>query len=62
MCSSDLLRPAVRGGESSDARAPFYETHGERQVRAGHYERVIRLGEHMRPLAEALCEHVERSC
>ncbi|PYT01249.1 MAG: hypothetical protein DMF65_07860 [Acidobacteria bacterium] len=59
--SVECLRPAVRGGESSDARAPFYETHGERQVRAGHYERVIRLREHVRPLADALDEHVERS-
>src|SRR2546423_6203693 len=56
----ECLRPVVRG-ESSDARTPFYETHGERQVRARHYERVIRLGEHMRPLAEAPCEHVGRS-
>jgi len=31
------------------------------RVAEGLYEQVIRFGEHMRPLAEALCEHVERS-
>ena len=37
---------------------PFYEEYGERQVRAGHYTRVLRYREHMRPLAEALAAHV----
>jgi hypothetical protein len=34
--------------------------HSERQVAAGHYERVIRYREHLLPLADALCEHVGR--
>lgn len=33
---------------------PFYETHGERQVAAGHYRDVIRLTEHLAPIARAL--------
>lgn len=32
----------------------FYETYGERQVAAGHYARVLRYREHVRPVEEAL--------
>ncbi len=35
-------------------QAPFYERHGEARVRSGHYAQVIRLREHMLPLARAL--------
>ena len=42
-------------------RTPFYETHGEKQVIAGHYGEVIRYREHIEPLADALSAHVERS-
>ncbi len=35
-------------------KPPFYEQYGERQVAAGHYERVLRFSEHIAPLAEAL--------
>jgi hypothetical protein len=35
-------------------KPPFYETYGEEQVAAGHYERVLRYSEHIAPLAEAL--------
>ena len=34
------------------AAAPFYESHGERQVAAGHYREVLRFREHFLPLAE----------
>ncbi len=40
---------------------PAYERHGEQQVLAGHYERVIRYREHVLPLAEALSEYLRRS-
>lgn len=35
-------------------KPPFYEQYGEKQVAAGHYERVLRFSEHIAPLAEAL--------
>jgi len=40
---------------------PFYERYGEKQVATGYYERVIRYREHVVPLAEALCCHIERT-
>ncbi|HEY0170199.1 MAG TPA: hypothetical protein VGB98_04035 [Pyrinomonadaceae bacterium] len=49
-------RPAPFNGE-----IPFYEEYGERQVAAGHYERVLRYREHVLPLAAALNAHVERN-
>jgi len=33
---------------------PFYEQYGEQQVAAGHYDRVLRYSEHVKPLADAL--------
>ena len=58
----ECLRPAGRGGAvGADGGArPFYETLGERQLAAGHVERVIRYREHIAPLASALGEHAER--
>lgn len=35
-------------------KPPFYEQYGEKQVAAGHYTHVLRYGEHIAPLAEAL--------
>jgi hypothetical protein len=61
---AECLRP-VNGHSvstvSSNGHQPFYETYGEKQVKAGHYKRVLRYLEHMRPLAAALASHVERS-
>jgi hypothetical protein len=42
-------------------RPPFYEQHGEKQVAAGYYDRVLRYEEHVVPLGEALNRYVE-SC
>jgi hypothetical protein len=42
--------------EALVADPPFYETHGERQVAAGHYRRVLRFREHFLPAARALGE------
>jgi len=36
---------------------PYYEIHGEKQVAAGHYDRVIRYREHVNPLAKALRQY-----
>jgi hypothetical protein len=67
-CADDFrvewLRPAAdAAGATShwdDREPPFYEAYGERQVQAGHYERVLRHREHVLPLAAALDAHVER--
>ncbi|MFL5386512.1 MAG: hypothetical protein ACJ8GN_28685 [Longimicrobiaceae bacterium] len=42
------------------AEVPYYETYGEKRVAEGAYDRVLRFGEHVRPLADALWEHGER--
>jgi hypothetical protein len=45
-------------GEQAEARlsreAPFYESYGEKQVAAGHYDVVIRYKQHFEPLVRAL--------
>ncbi|HST53001.1 MAG TPA: hypothetical protein VLJ61_13400 [Pyrinomonadaceae bacterium] len=56
----ECLRPVFRSEPPSDGRVPFYELQGEMRVAAGVYERVIRYREHLRPLADALAESVER--
>ena len=38
---------------------PFYEQHGEQQVAAGLYRRVLRYDEHIAPLNEALRRYAE---
>jgi hypothetical protein len=43
------------------ADPPFYEIHGERQVAAGHYRRVLRFREHFLPLVRALREMGRRA-
>jgi hypothetical protein len=48
--------PVVPWSETSFSgmSTPFYESYGERQVAAGKYDFVIRLREHLVPIAEAL--------
>lgn len=56
----ECLRPAdgrLVSGEF-DERPPFYESHGELRVAAGHYRRAIRYREHVLPLAGALRDYV----
>lgn len=56
----EYLRPVdsdVALAATSEVK-PFYELYGERQVLAGHYDRVLRYHEHMRPLADAIRAHV----
>jgi len=59
---TECLRPvdlADRYGWNA-AKTPYYETYGERRVAEGAYARVLRFGEHVRPLADALWSHGER--
>jgi hypothetical protein len=64
MFRTECLWPVRREWDASkafEAKAPFYERVGERQVAAGHYGQVIRYKEHMLPLAQALSGQVEKS-
>ena len=40
---------------------PFYEDHGEKQVAAGYYQRVLRYHQHIEPLAAALSCYAEKN-
>jgi len=52
---SERLRPVPRARfEGLAGEPPFYETYGEKQVAAGHYQTVLRYREHLLPLANAL--------
>lgn len=54
----ECLRPAAAAARYDHGGAkPFYELHGERQVEAGLYSRVIRYREQMAPIAERLRRH-----
>lgn len=55
----ECLRPVAAPSRFNDEQGerPYYETHGEQQVAAGYYKNVIRLREHMRPLAEYLWDY-----
>jgi hypothetical protein len=41
--------------------AAYYERHGERRMAEGTYAQVIRYGEHLRPLRDALRLHARTS-
>ena len=58
----ECLRPAGNSAEMqwTSGDPPFYEVYGEKLVAAGRYRKVIRYEEHMRPLAQAIRERVER--
>lgn len=58
----ECLRPICSADNSAgfSSEPPFYESHAERLVAAGHYQKVIRYREHLLPLSVALREHVER--
>lgn len=59
----ECLRPVVfqPAGDGLTDEPLFYEFYGEQLVAAGRYGRVIRHGEHMLPIVEALARHVERA-
>lgn len=55
--STELLRPVVdwrQGLDQMDQEPPYYEIFGERQVRAGFYDDVIRYRAGLRPLVNSL--------
>jgi len=56
----ECLRPASHADPPFEFERPYYESQGERKVAAGLYGEVIRHDEHLRPLADALWENVER--
>jgi hypothetical protein len=60
--STEWLRPVDNraGLQPAENEFPFYETYGEKQKAAGHYQHVIRLREHLLPLARAMWDHVEQ--
>ena len=53
---TEYLYPVVDCYEHSfaDREPVYYEEHGERRVRQGHYDRIIRYREHLLPLARKL--------
>jgi hypothetical protein len=53
----ECLRPVGPGASYTGDQPPFYEVYGEKQVAAGHYRKVLRYHEHIRPLAEALSRY-----
>lgn len=58
---SECLRPVRdlrQGLDALDQEPPYYERYGERQVSAGHYDRVIRYRTHIQPLVRALWREV----
>lgn len=62
-CLRSVRNPLTETRESGTGEIeepPFYERHGERQVAAGFYRRVLRYRQHMLPLADALRQHAER--
>jgi len=61
---TECLRPvnlSTTQTNQSNGDIPFYESYGEKQVKAGHYSRVLRYREHVIPLSVALNAHVERT-
>ena len=59
--AQEWLRPVTNDtGLGSAPAKPFYETHGEKQKAAGHYDHVICAEDHMLPLAEAMWRFATR--
>ena len=58
----ECLRPAGNSPATdwTSGDPPLYEVYGEKLVAGGRYQKVIRYEEHMRPLAQAILEKVER--
>jgi hypothetical protein len=60
---TECLRPANShsGFDGPPQLPPYYETYGKRQIAAGKYQSLLTYDGHVRPLAEALWQHVD-SC
>ena len=54
----ECLRAVEGDSERFATEEPYYELYGRQQVAAGHYEKIISYGEHIRPIAEALRDYV----
>jgi hypothetical protein len=50
----EFLRRLERDRRLLISEPPFYEMYGEKQVAAGHYAKVLRYREHVRPIEEFL--------
>ncbi|MDB6125222.1 MAG: hypothetical protein JWQ71_4215 [Pedosphaera sp.] len=61
--STEWLRPVPNriGLQPAENEFPYYEIHGEKQKTVGHYQYVIRLREHLLPLAQAMWDYVEQN-
>ena len=59
----EWLRPVANGMELRPTAMdiPFYESYGEKQKAAGHYQNVIRQREHLFPLAQAMWDFVQQN-
>jgi len=57
-CLRPVLDPVPRFDTS---KKPFYETWGERQVLKGEYQSVIRLEQHIMPLATAIFDYATQA-
>jgi hypothetical protein len=55
----ECLRPVGSTVPESFDEPPFYERYGEKQVSAGHYQKVLRYREHVLPLADALNRYAQ---
>jgi hypothetical protein len=55
----EWLRAVEGAGYTPPKLPPYYETHGERQVAAGHYARVLRYHEHVLPVVDTLLDWAE---
>ena len=53
----EVFRPAA--AITKPNAKPFYETHGEKRVAAGHYREVIRYEQHFRPFVAKLIAAVQ---
>ena len=58
--ATEWLRPVDnRAGLQPAAALPYYETYGEKQKAAGHYQHVIRQRDHLLPVVHALWARVD---
>jgi hypothetical protein len=59
---SECLRPSIEQFPGYDiSKKPFYETWGEQQVLGGAYQSVIRLKQHVMPLANAIFRYAAQA-
>lgn len=57
--ATELLRPVISGVSAGFSGRPYYESHGEEQVKQGYYGKVIRYRENVLPLMQALWRELD---